>query len=295
MQTTPSHPAVWRWPHAGHSRFVGAAGLRWHVQVWGDGPVALLLHGGGGATHSWRHLAPLLADRFTVIAPDLPGHGFTEAPEPAGLSLPGMARRIAALLAVLQSPPDLVVGHAAGAAIAARMCLDGTAAPQALVCLNGALLPMPGTPQHLFGPAARLLTRLPLLPQLVAWQAARQGVVRRLIRASGSRLDEQGIALYARVLRNSGHVAATLDMMAQWDLTALQRDLPRLRPAVTLVVGADDRAVPPSEAQRVRRVLPAARIVRVARAGHLVHEERPQDVAHIVRTAAGLPKAGGRP
>jgi len=68
------------WPNRDASRFVRAGGLRWHVQKTGTGPVLLLVHGTGAATHSWRELAPLLARRFTVIAPDLPGPGFTQRP-----------------------------------------------------------------------------------------------------------------------------------------------------------------------------------------------------------------------
>ena len=72
------------WPNRTYSRFVQAARLRWHVQLMGDGPALLLLHGTGAATHSWRALAPLLAERFTVVAPDLPGHGFTQGRPAAG-------------------------------------------------------------------------------------------------------------------------------------------------------------------------------------------------------------------
>ena len=66
------------WPNRDASRFVEAGGLRWHVQVMGTGPVALLVHGMGASSHSWRDVAPLLASRFTVIIPDLPGHAFTD-------------------------------------------------------------------------------------------------------------------------------------------------------------------------------------------------------------------------
>ena len=99
--------------------------MRWHVQVMGSGPPLLLLHGTGAATHSWRDLMPMLAQDFTVIAPDLPGHGFTETPGGDGLSLRGMARELAALLGALGLQPALAVGHSAGAAIAIRMRLDG--------------------------------------------------------------------------------------------------------------------------------------------------------------------------
>ena len=66
------------WPLREASRFVEAGGLRWHVQTLGEGPPALLIHGTAGATHSWRGLAPLLARDFRLVAPDLPGHGFTD-------------------------------------------------------------------------------------------------------------------------------------------------------------------------------------------------------------------------
>jgi magnesium chelatase accessory protein len=94
------------WPNREASRFVEAGGLRWHVQRMGGGPVALLVHGTGAATHSWRDFAPLLARKgFAVVAPDLPGHGFTGTPAaPEGLSLPGMADGLAALLATLGGP-----------------------------------------------------------------------------------------------------------------------------------------------------------------------------------------------
>ena len=76
------------WPNRASSRFVDAGGLRWHVQVMGEGPVVLLIHGTGASTHSFRALAPLLAPHFTVVVPDLPGHGFTDAPPSAsGYSL----------------------------------------------------------------------------------------------------------------------------------------------------------------------------------------------------------------
>ena len=87
------------WPNRQTSRFVDAGGLRWHVQCAGEGPVALLLHGTGASTHSWRGVLPLLAEHYTVVAPDLPGHGFSGAGADDCYSLPGMAGAVASLLA----------------------------------------------------------------------------------------------------------------------------------------------------------------------------------------------------
>ena len=158
------------WPNREASAFVEARGLRWHVQTMGTGPDVLMVHGTGASTHSWEGLAPLLAQRFRLVAPDLPGHGFTQAKRTPDLSLPGMARALAALLGVLEFSPKMVIGHSAGAAILARLCLDGAISPKLFVSLNGAFIPFAGLGRFLFPSMAKLLfsirSRLVFLPGL---------------------------------------------------------------------------------------------------------------------------------
>ncbi len=270
------------WPNREASRFVRAAGLMWHVQIMGAGPVLLLAHGTGAATHSWRSLAPLLAQHFTIVAPDLPGHGFTEAPGTARLSLPGMAKSLQGLLRALNVTPALAVGHSAGAAILVRMALDAQIAPRGLVSLNGAFLPLEGVPGQIFSPLAKLLVGLPLLPQLFAWRAKNDAAVRQILEGTGSRIDAQGVAFYGRMIRNPAHAAAALGMMAQWDLHPLLRDLDRLHVPLLLVVGETDRAVPPAQAARVAEIVPGAALVTMPGLGHLAHEERPTETAALI-------------
>ncbi|AOG04839.1 alpha/beta fold hydrolase BchO [Bosea sp. RAC05] len=270
------------WPHRAASRFVEAGGLSWHVQEMGQGPTLLLLHGTGASTHSWRDLLPLLARDFHVVAPDLPGHGFTEAPERDRLSLPAMARGLTALLGKLGVEPEGIVGHSAGAAIAMQMVLTGAVAPSCLISLNGALLPFKGVASQLFPSVARLLVLNPLVPRLFAWRAGSTEAVTQLLEGMGSRLDARGQDLYQRLFSNRVHVASTLGMMANWDLEALGRSFGRLDLPVLLVVGAGDRAVPPGDARAVAQRLPEARIETLPGAGHLVHEEKPGDIAALI-------------
>ncbi|WP_163535645.1 alpha/beta fold hydrolase, partial [Klebsiella pneumoniae] len=117
-------------------------------------------------------LAPRLAERFRVVAPDLPGHGFTDPLPPGRLSLPGMAAAIRDLLGELAVAPALVVGHSAGAGLLVRMCLDGLS-PRLLVALNGALTPFPGVASVLFPSIARMLFLNPVTPRFFAWTADR--------------------------------------------------------------------------------------------------------------------------
>ena len=274
------------WPNRAASRFVPAGGITWHVQVMGSGPVALLLHGTGAATHSWRDLAPELARDFTVIAPDLPGHGFTGPLLWPRMSLPGMAAAVAELLGVLGVTPALAVGHSAGAAILIRMALDRLIAPRGLVSLNGALLPMHGPAGRFFSPLAQLFALNPLVPKLFSWHTADRRVVERLLRGTGSTIDAAGVEFYARLARRSGHARAALTMMAKWDLDPLAQSLPRLTCPVLLVTGSGDRSIPPAQAEQLQRLIGKARIARLPGLGHLAHEEAPARVARLIRDFA---------
>jgi len=272
------------WPNRETSRFIEVGDLRWHVQQLGAGPILLLVHGTGSATHSWRDLAPLLAQDFTVISVDLPGHGFTGSPkDDEGLSLPGMAASLSALLNALGVTPDLVLGHSAGAAILARMCLDHCITPRALISENGALLPLRGLAGHWFAPAARFFATHPLIPKFFAWRAGIAGGVQDLVDSTGSRLDQRGVDLYRRLVVSPGHVAAAIGMMAQWDLDALERDLPRLTTPLIMLVAERDSTVSPAEARRVRAVLPSVEVETIPGFGHLAHEEAPAVVAALIR------------
>ena len=277
------------WPNQAASRFVRASGFGWHVQTLGEGPTVLLLHGTGSATHSWRDLAPLLAKRLTVLAPDLPGHGFTDSPASARMSLPGMAAAIRSLLQVLDVRPRLVVGHSAGAAVALRMTLDGALTPAGIVGLNAALKPFTGVAGQIFSPLARVLVGLPLLPELFAWRARDVAVVEKLLSETGSVLDPAGVALYARLVRDPRHAGAALAMMARWDLAPLVADLPRLGVPLLLVAGENDRTGPPTGSDDAARLAPGARVVRRPGQGHLGHETDPAGTASLIADfATGL-------
>ena len=305
------NPATWAdlgedWPHRERSRFLQVAGQHWHVQHWPaprpDAPTWLLLHGTGAATHTWRGLAPRLAEQVGLVAPDLPGHGFSGAAPIGRAGMEGMARAVRELLRELGVQPTVTVGHSAGAAIGVRMRLredaNGNEARAALapsvqpstdsgepspghmlVGLNAALLPLRGPAGWLFSPAAKLLALNPLAPHFFSWQVTRGAVLDRVLKSTGSTIDAEGAALYRRLIENPAHLNGALMMMAQWDLPALQRDLSRLQTPLRLLVSEGDRTIPPADAERVRARLPSTQLHRVPRLGHLAHEEDPEGVA----------------
>jgi magnesium chelatase accessory protein len=263
------------WPNRELSRFVATRGHRWHVQRGGTGPRVLLLHGAGASTHSWRGVIPRLLPSCEILAPDLPGQGFSSGAAPR-FTLPAMAEDLGKLLESQGFEPEVIVGHSAGAAIGLRMALDGVARPEAVLCLNGALTPFRGVAGVLFPPLARLLALNPLSGAVFARTAATPGTVRSLIAGTGSRIDAAGLGLYERLIGTPSHVTATLAMMARWDLNPLIADLPKLAVPVTLAIGLRDRAVPPEGTRGVAGRLRFGTVREYPEHGHLMHEEAPE-------------------
>lgn len=273
----PSVSGGWR------VRRISAGGVDWCVRERGRGPRCWMLHGTGSSGHSWDELGVLLSRNMSLMAPDLPGHGDSIAGNDSDRSMGGMARALAALAGALGDEPQWVIGHSAGAAVAARMALDGTIRPRGIIGINAALVPFGGAASPLFQPLARWVAGTRWLPGVIARHAGRPGTVERLIDSTGSRLAPRQRQAYRELLTRPAHVAATLSMMAGWDLDGLWRDLPGLRTPLWLIVGDDDRTVPPTQADRVAHHCAEARVVHLGSLGHLAHEEDPRAVADAIR------------
>ena len=261
--------------------FVEDGPMRWHVTTMGRGPVALLLHGTGASSHSFLGLMALLAEHFTVVAPDLPGHALTRVPPSFVPSLPNMAAALGRLVARLDQRPRVVVGHSAGAALAARMTIDRAVEPTLVVGLAAALVPFPRLARAVLSPAAELLSRS-VVPVLIASGFARTRRVDRIVRSTGSALGPYGIERYRRLVERPEHVEGALSMMAQWDLAPLYDALPRLDVPFLLLSGGRDRAVSVAQTRAASARLPRATMVVLEQAGHLLHEEQPQRVSRLI-------------
>lgn len=100
-------------------------GVRVAYSVGGEGPPVLLLHGFPQTRAMWTHIAPVLAERFTVVCADLRGYGASSKPEAvADCSFREMAADQVALMATLGFERFHAVGHDRGARTVHRMALD---------------------------------------------------------------------------------------------------------------------------------------------------------------------------
>lgn len=105
MTAPPDLPGV-------RHEYVDAAGVRTHLALAGpqDAPPVLLVHGWPQSWWAWRHVIPALTERFRVIAPDLRGHGWSEAPA-GGYDKEQLASDVLAVLDALQIERATWVGH----------------------------------------------------------------------------------------------------------------------------------------------------------------------------------------
>jgi len=270
------------WPHAKTSRFVLSKPHRWHVQEAGTGPLLLLLHGAGGATQSFRHLVPLLTPSYRVVTLDLPGQGFTRLGAQARCGLEAMSEDIAALCKQEGWQPHAIMGHSAGAAIAFDLAPRlGRPAPL-VIGVNAALSNFKGVAGVLFPLMAKALAMMPGVAGLFTASNSNPRSVQRLIDGTGSRLTPDDLRHYGALVSDRGHVNATLQMMAQWDLEPLLRRLPQSGLRGLLIAATADRAVPAAVSRDMAPQVPGLDYAELPDLGHLAHEEAPQAVAALI-------------
>ena len=117
-----------------------ANGQRLRLRRGGEGPPLLLLHGNPQTHAMWHKVAPALARRFAVVAPDLRGYGFSSSPPPTPDHAPhakrAMAQDMVALMAGLGHDRFRLVSHDRGARVAHRLAIDHPAAVERLCVMD---------------------------------------------------------------------------------------------------------------------------------------------------------------
>ena len=141
-----SFPAVGQTRAGGgsiESKFATVGGIKIHYLSAGHGPAVVLLHGYAETSRMWRPLIPKLTDRFTVIAPDLPGIGESEIPKD-GLDMKTAAVRMHALAKSLGITKARVVGHDIGLMVAYAYAAQFPDEVEKLVVMDAFLPGVPG-------------------------------------------------------------------------------------------------------------------------------------------------------
>ncbi|HEY6795489.1 MAG TPA: alpha/beta hydrolase [Kineosporiaceae bacterium] len=258
-------------------------------RLLGSGPTALLLlHGIGSDGATWDTVAPRLAQRFTVIVPDLLGHGRSAKPR-ADYSIGGYANGMRDLLGVLDVERVTVIGHSFGGGVATQFAYQfpertdrlvlvagGGLGPEVSVVLRA--LTLPGV-----GAALRLTQVAPLRWTLRALRAAAARVVPPALATDlGEALvihdalrDPATRAAFLHVLRHV--VDREGQLITMRDRAYLTQGLPTL-----IVWGEQDHVLPVAHAQVAAEVMPGSRSVVLPGVGHFPHREAPEEFVRVV-------------
>ncbi len=253
----------------------------------GQGPALLLLHGLGCDHTTWEPVIRKLARKYTVIAPDLLGHGQSAKPR-ADYSVGGYANGMRDLLTVLNIDKVTVVGHSLGGGVAMQFAYQFPERTERMVLVApGGLGPevtpmiravgLPG-----FRPAMALLT-LPGIRHVGT--AGLRALSRTGLKATHD-LDEVADiydSFKDRGARNAiAHVVrAVVDTRGQIvtmvDRAYLTQAMPML-----VVWGTEDMVIPVKHAETVTQVAPGAQVEVLGNSGHFPHKDHPERFAKIL-------------
>jgi pimeloyl-ACP methyl ester carboxylesterase len=254
----------------------------------GEGPLVVLIHGITSSSEAWREVMPLLAENFTVVAPDLFGHGRSAKPR-GDYSLGAYASGIRDLLGVLGYEQGTAVGHSLGGGVALQFAYQFPQHTERLALISSGGL---GREVHPLLRAAALPGSDYVLPLLTPDWVVRAGS------AVGSFLDRIGIqtgadiAEFARgfaslsdadarqaflhtlraVLDQGGQRASAIDRLY------LAEEMPTL-----FIWGTDDPIIPIAHGRAAHEAVPNSELVEIPGAGHWPQLEDPIAVGRALR------------
>ena len=251
------------------------------VEVHGDGPPILLVHGYGASRHSFREWVPELARSHRVILVDLTGFGSAPKPVGSGYSPLDLARPVVDLVLRLDLRDLTLLGHSLGGGVvlaAALRLLDAgeLGRMRGLVAVAGAAYR-----QRL--PPFAALARWPLLCRLGLSTIPTGWLVRRVLQSvvyDPRSVDDDQVEGYAAPLRSAAArrvLVASARQLVPPDLDRLTARYAELDLPALLLWGRRDPVVPLAVGERLARDLPRARLVVLDRCGHLPAEERPRE------------------
>jgi pimeloyl-ACP methyl ester carboxylesterase len=266
-------------------------GNRVSYRCGGDGQLLVLIHGITSSSASWEAVLPELAEHFTVLAPDLLGHG--QSDKPAGdYSLGSHACIVRDLMLTLGHERATVVGHSLGGGVAMQVAYQFPELVGRLVLVASGGL---GREVSVFLRAVTLPGSelvLPLIasrPVLDAGAAVSRALGRIGLQA-GSDLAEiaRGIASLSEVGARRAFVHTARSVIDAGGQRIDARDRLYLAEAVPslLIWGAIDPIIPARHGQRAHELMPGSRLEVFEHAGHFPHLDDPLRFSRLLRAFA---------
>jgi pimeloyl-ACP methyl ester carboxylesterase len=252
----------------------------------GDRPAMILIHGLGDEADTWRHLIPLLGDQYRVLAPDLPGFGRSKPG--SRISRKNHTRAVLRLLE--ETGPAVLAGSSMGAIIAEDAALTRPDLVQNLILIDGCF-PMTGrlNPGFYFNALpfwgkkryrAFRKNHTAAYGSLHGYYANLEG----LSQADRDFLQERVIARVESDTQEAAYFASLRSIIVThlFCVPVFSRKLCAFPGRILLLWGEKDRVLPRNTADRLRALRPDAVFKVIGGAGHLPHQEKPEETAAAI-------------
>jgi len=263
-------------------------GHRVSYRCGGSGPLLVLIHGITSSSASWEPVLPALAEHFTIIAPDLLGHG--QSDKPAGdYSLGSHACLVRDLMLALGHEQGTIVGHSLGGGIAMQAAYQFPELVGRLVLVSSGGL---GREVSLFLRAVTLPGAEVVLPLIASRPVLDAGsvisrVIGRIGLQAGSDLAEiaRGIASLNDIGARRAFVHTARSVIDPFGQRVDARDRLYLAEAVPslLVWGEADPIIPAEHGRRAHGLMPGSRLEVFDAAGHFPHVDEPLRFSRVLR------------
>ena len=280
------------WPLRELSNSVSAGQMEWHVQMAGAGltregaakPIALLLHGTGSSAHSWAELLPVLATTHWVIAPDLPGHGYTISHQSEQLSLTLITHKLAELLRALGVEQiDSIIGHSAGATLGLQYSLLYPA-PKRILGLNPSLVSLPSFYHSFLAPLINPIATSSFVSSMIADLLPFTSMIDKLLDSTNSKLNGIQRERYKLLFKQKNHINGSLNFMAATDIPNLLAHANEISSELIFLVANQDSWVQKEELLAViHRYFPRSTVIQKD-GGHLFHEANPDTALALIQS-----------
>lgn len=267
-------------------RLIDAGGIRtYYVQSGSAGPEILLLHGFGSSTYTWRKNLEPLGKFARVTAIDIKGFGLTEKPKDGQYHEAAYARHVLAVMDKLNLRNPVIIGNSMGGAVAMRVALECPERCSGLILVDAA---RPYTNLD-FAAAGVDTTKFRGRPSVLATALVRTMISRERIRQmlvsvyeGHEPVTDQMIDAYYVPTTIEGAPEALLSMVNPPPDKAKPKPIANLKMPVTILWGKADPVIPVRAGEALARDIPGSELVIWQEAGHLPHEDRPEDFERLV-------------
>lgn len=237
-------------------------------------PPLLLIHGVAATMYTFNSLIPLLKDHFSIIAIDLPGFGRSEKSSLFIYSFQNYAKVVAACIDYFKLENVNIIGHSMGGQIAlyATKMVPERINKLVLVSSSGYL--------KRANKAIIFCTYLPFFGHYVKHQVHKQEVkdVLKNVFYDPSLITENHIREFGKPLEEKGFYTSLMRLLRYREGDLNSKDLKTIENPTLLLWGKEDRVVSYRIGQRLADDLPNAKLITYEKAGHLLTEERPEEV-----------------